>query len=112
MDSSNYKDRQLILRCLQAAGDTPSPELVALAPAVFAATIADPLASPRDKIRASEGLIRLQQLQLQAVTVINQVKSRRQSRRVEIVVDQPSQTVNSDISRMIGELESESADEQ
>lgn len=81
LDPSNYKDRQLILRCFLSAGDTPSPELIQLAPETFAAVLADPQTSARDRIRAAEAIVKLQQLQLQAVATVDKIKARRQRNR-------------------------------
>lgn len=82
MDDS-HKDRQLILRAFQAAGDAPSSELLALIPETIVGILNDPLASTRDKIRAAECIMTMQKIQLAAIGTVSAIKSRRDRRHAE-----------------------------
>jgi hypothetical protein len=82
MDNS-HRDRQLILRSFQAAGDAPSIELLRLIPETIVGILNDPLASTRDKIRATECIMTMQKIQLAAVATVSSIKSRRDRRHAE-----------------------------
>ena len=108
VDLNDYRDRNLVLRCFMAAGDAPSPELVAIVPATFQAILADPHSSDRDKIRAAEAVLKLQQIQLAAVGQVNQIKNRRQARLADQLgrrdTDGPV-TIGKSIADLIQQLE-------
>lgn len=82
MDDS-HRDRQLILRVFQSAGDAPSIELLRLIPETIVGILNDPLASTRDKIRATECIMTMQKIQLAAVATASSIKSRRDRKHSE-----------------------------
>lgn len=81
MDTNNYRDRQLIVRAFQAAGDSPSPELLELIPEAIRGVLADPHASNRDKVRAAECIMGMQRIQISVIGTVNQIKGRRDRSR-------------------------------
>jgi hypothetical protein len=82
MNSDCYKDRQLILRAFKAAGDEPSAELLALIPETVLSILNDEHASTRDRIRAAECIQTMQKIQLSAIGTVNQVKARRDRKKL------------------------------
>ena len=82
MDDS-HKDRQLILRAFQAAGDAPSIELLRLIPETIVGILNDPLSSSRDRIRAAECIQTMQKIQLATVSTVSSIKSRRDRKHSE-----------------------------
>ena len=82
MDDS-HKDRQLVLRAFQAAGDAPSIELLRLIPETIVGILNDPLSSSRDRIRAAECIQTMQKIQLATISVVSSIKSRRDRKHSE-----------------------------
>jgi hypothetical protein len=71
------------LRAFQAAGDAPSSELLRLIPETIVGILNDPLASTRDRIRATECILSMQKLQLAAIATVSAIKSRRDRKHAE-----------------------------
>ena len=108
MDTNNYRDRQLILRAFQAAGDTPSTKLLKLIPATIQGVLADPHSSTRDRVRAAECVMAMQKIQLSMITTVNSIKIRRDRRRTA-APSEPGlpigRTADPEIEAMLAELE-------